>query len=121
VGAIVSTTIGKRAGFYAMPIWVNNTNELPEELADDNSTLALGLGTRLRLSSSLYVVAEIMPRLSGNDPGASHASVAIEARKGGHAFQINFSNGFGTTMAQMARGGSEDDWYIGFNISRKFF
>jgi hypothetical protein len=122
LGAIVSTTVGKRAAFYAMPVWVNNTNELPEEIADDNSTLALGLGTRLRLSSSLYVVAEMMPRLSGHDPGSTHASFALEARKGGHAFQINFSNGLGTTMAQLARGGSDnDDWYIGFNISRKFF
>ena len=120
VGAIVSTTVGGRAAFYAMPVWVNNTSDLPADLGDNN-TFALGVGTRLRLSSALYVVAEMMPRLSGNDPGASHRSIAIEARKGGHSFQINFSNGFGTTMAQMARGGSEDDWYIGFNITRKFF
>ena len=43
-------------------------------------------------------------------------------RAGGHSFQINFSDGFGTTMAQMARGGFDsEDWYLGFNISRKFF
>jgi hypothetical protein len=121
LGAIVSTTVAKRAAIYAMPVWVNNTFDLPEELGDDNNTFALGVGTRLRLSSSIYVVAEMMPRLSGYDPGGMHRSFAIEARKGGHSFQINFSNGFGTTMAQMARGGSEDDWYIGFNITRKFF
>jgi hypothetical protein len=47
---------------------------------------------------------------------------AIEKRQGGHAFQLNFSNGFGTTMGQLARGGfNNDDWYLGFNISRKFF
>ena len=47
---------------------------------------------------------------------------AIEKRAGGHAFQLNFSNGFGTTLAQVARGGfNSDDWYLGFNISRKFF
>ena len=51
IGAIVSTTVGGRAAFYAMPVWINNTNALPEELADDNSTMALGLGTRVRLSS----------------------------------------------------------------------
>ncbi len=46
----------------------------------------------------------------------------IEKRAGGHTFQMNFSNGIGTTFAQIARGGSgRDDWYIGFNISRKFF
>ena len=52
----------------------------------------------------------------------NHATFAIEKRAGGHAFQLNFSNGFGTTMGQIARGGtSNDDWYMGFNISRKFF
>jgi hypothetical protein len=35
---------------------------------------------------------------------------------------LNFSNAFGTTMRQIARGGSNaSDWYMGFNISRKFF
>ena len=51
-----------------------------------------------------------------------YASFAIEKRAGGHSFQLNFSNGFGTTLAQVARGGSgSDNWYLGFNISRKFF
>ncbi len=37
-------------------------------------------------------------------------------------FQLNFSNGFGTTLAQVARGASSNnDWYLGFNLSRKFF
>ena len=49
-------------------------------------------------------------------------SFGIEQRAGGHMFQLNFSNGFGTTLAQVARGGTaHDDWYIGFNLSRKFF
>jgi hypothetical protein len=32
---------------------------------------------------------------------------AIEKRSGGHSFQINVGNGFGTTFA-MARGGNDD-------------
>ena len=37
-------------------------------------------------------------------------------------FQLTFSNGLGTTLAQVARGGTaRDDWYIGFNLSRKFY
>ena len=32
------------------------------------------------------------------------------------------SNGWGTTLAQLASGGfANDRWYLGFNISRKFF
>ncbi len=49
-------------------------------------------------------------------------SFGIEQRAGGHVFQLNFSNGFGTTLAQVARGGTAcDDWYLGFNLSRKFY
>jgi hypothetical protein len=37
-------------------------------------------------------------------------------------FQVVFTNSFGTTMGQIARGGnSNDDWYLGFSISRKFY
>jgi hypothetical protein len=45
----------------------------------------------------------------------------IEKRAGGHSFQLNFSNDLGTTPAQVARGQQLDGWFIGFNISRKFY
>ena len=54
--------------------------------------------------------------------GVTMISFGLEQRAGGHLFQLNFSNGFGTTLAQVARGGSRrDDWYLGFNLSRKFY
>jgi hypothetical protein len=71
---------------------------------------------------SLYLLAEITPRLTGMDDGVSQVSFAIEMRPGGHLFQINVSNGWGTTLGQLARGGfTNENWYIGFNIARKFF
>jgi hypothetical protein len=102
---------------------VNNTNQLPSELADHNDTFMVGMGARIRVRPTVYVVAEAAPRATGYGPGVTHGSFAIEKRAGGHTFQLNFSNGFGTTMAQIARGGptTENDWYLGFNISRKFF
>jgi hypothetical protein len=65
----------------------------------------------------------VTPRFSGFRPGVDQGSFGLEMRAGGHTFQINFSNGFGTTLGQIAsRGGvTSDSWYIGFNISRKFF
>ena len=64
-----------------------------------------------------------MPRpVSCRTKETDHATFAVEKRAGGHMFQLNFSNSFGNTPAQTARGGtSNDDWYLGFNISRKFF
>ena len=81
-----------------------------------------GLGDALGLAVSGYIVLEAAPRVSGYDPGVTHVSFGIEKRAGGHLFQLNFSNDFATTMGQIARGGfNNDDWYLGFNISRKFF
>jgi len=101
---------------------VNNSNPLPSELADDNSTFMVGLGTRIRFRPTVYIVAEVAPRAGGYAPRAPHGSIAIEKRAGGHLFQLNFSTSTATTPGQIARGGaSGSDWMMGFNISRKFF
>jgi hypothetical protein len=119
IGAVVSRKLGVHGAIYFQPIWVGNTDFF--DLSDDDNTVIFGVGTRVRLASKLYVVAEVAPRV-GYDPGVMHGSFAVEMRAGGHSFQINFSDGWGTTMAQLARGGFDsDNWYLGFNISRKFF
>lgn len=120
IGIIVSREFTDRAAVYVEPVWVNNTNPLPKDLVDDNNAMLVGLGARLRLTAGVYGVVEITPRVAGYDPGKTQVGVGIEKRAGGHSFQINVGNGFGTTFAQIARGGT-DDWYLGFNISRKFY
>lgn len=122
IGAIISREIGDHGALYVEPIWINNSNPQPDELVDDNSTMLLGLGARVRVRRTVYAFVEASPRVAGFDPDVTQISFGIEKRAGGHTFQINFSNGIGTTFAQIARGGtSHDDWYIGFNIARKFF
>ena len=70
----------------------------------------------------MYLVGEISPRVAGYTQGVTHGGIAIEKRAGGHVFQLNVSDSFATTMGQIARGGpSSRNWYLGFNISRKFF
>jgi hypothetical protein len=121
IGVVVSRELGRNGALYFEPIWVGNTNPLPDDLADDNDTFLLGLGARIRIRPTVYLVGEVIPRV-GFDPGVSHGTFGIEKRAGGHSFQLNFSNGFGTTLGQLARGGTDnEDWYLGFNISRKFF
>jgi Membrane bound beta barrel domain (DUF5777) len=122
LGAIVSRRVGDRAAFYVEPIYVNNSNPLPKQLVDHNDTFMVGLAGRVRLRPTVYVTVEASPRVSGFRPGVNHRGFAIEKRAGGHLFQLNFSDSFSTTMGQIARGGPEaKDWYMGFNISRKFF
>ena len=122
IGAVVSRRMARRLAVYVEPIWVANTNPLPSDLTDENHTFQVGLGSRLRLSPSVYLVGEFVPRAAGYSPGGNHASFGIEKRAGGHLFQLNISNGLGTTVGQIARGSTgRDDWFIGFNLSRKFF
>jgi len=120
LGLIVSREINDRAAIYAEPFWVNNTNALPKELVDDNDSVMVGLGARVRLSATVYGVFEVTPRITGYKPGEHQMAVAVEKRAGGHSFQINVGNAFGTTFGQIARGGT-NDWYLGFNITRKFY
>jgi hypothetical protein len=121
VAVLVSRKVGKVAALYAEPIVVFNSNLLAPS-SDRENTAMVGLGARVRIRPTTYLIGEVTPRLAGYKPGVDQGSFGIEMRAGGHTFQINFSNGLGTTLGQLTRSGvSGDTWYIGFNISRKFF
>jgi hypothetical protein len=122
LGAVISRTIGEHGGLYMHPVWVNNANLEPSEIVDHNDSMLLGLGARLRIRPTIYLVFEGAPRVAGDSPDSTQMSFAIEKRWGGHVFQAVFANGVGTTMGQVARGAANtDDWYLGFAISRKFY
>lgn len=128
---LLSRKLGGKLALYAMPAWVGNTNleDLPGE---PENTFLVGLGGRVRLGDSSYLVGEVVPRLGGYEFAGTHMTFGLEQRVGGHGFQINVSNSIGTTLVQVARGGGTplrlrdtlgdgNSWYIGFNISRKFY
>jgi uncharacterized beta barrel domain-containing protein DUF5777 len=131
----VSRTFGDRLALYATPAFVAGTHavdfiaghedhddtglEEDEHSTHDDTWLA-GLGARLRFSQTGYITGEYTPRLHGYDPNRGVWGVAIEKRTGGHTLQLNFTNSFGTTLGQLARGGSPHDVYLGFNITRRF-
>jgi hypothetical protein len=121
LGLLMSRKMAGRLAVYGEPLFVINSNPF-EDVGSDNNTLMLGIGARLRVRPSMYLVGEMTPRLAWFDPGKTQMSFGVEGRAGGHLFQINFSNGFGTTLGQISRGAfNYDNWYIGFNIARKFF
>jgi hypothetical protein len=128
VGLLLSRRLGSRGAVYVQPSWVGNTRIVPSAPGDEDDSFVLGLGARLRVTGKMYLVGEVHPRLAGyeGDLGSgdadSLATFGVEWTVGGHAFQINFSNGLGTTPAQVARGAeAAGGWYIGFNLSRKFY
>jgi hypothetical protein len=118
LGAIVGRSFGRFASAYVSPMWVHNTAAL---LGEDRDTFFIGVGGRVRVRPTVYVVAEMAPRVEGFAPNTTAFGFGIEKRAGGHLFQLNFNNGHGSTLAQVARGGNPGQLYMGFNISRKFF
>ena len=118
LGAVVSRVIADRVALYATPVWVHNT---AANLGTDRDTFFVGIGGRVRVSSTVYLVGEVAPRAAGYRPDKAAYGFAIEKRAGGHLFQINVNNGQGTTFGQLARGGFADSLYLGFNLARKFF
>ncbi len=122
LGAVISRTIAEHAAFYVEPMWVNNSNADPSDLVDDNDTVLVGIGARLRIRPTVYLVIEGSPRVAGYSPGATQIGFGLEKRSGGHVFQLTITNGVGTTMGQVARGArNTDDWHLGFSIARKFY
>jgi hypothetical protein len=136
VAVTVSRTFGDRLALYATPAFVADTHAVDfiaghddhdhdvgleeDEHSDHQDTWFAGIGGRLRFSHSGYVTAEYTPRLHGYDPNRGEWGVGIEKRTGGHTLQLNITNSFGTTLGQLARGGSPHDVYLGFNITRRF-
>jgi hypothetical protein len=118
LGVVVSRLVGDRLAVYATPIWVHNT---AERLGIDRDTFVVGIGGRVRVSATVYLVGEVAPRAGGYRPAEAAYGFAIEKRAGGHLFQLNVNNGQGTTFGQLARGGLPGTLYLGFNLARKFF
>jgi uncharacterized beta barrel domain-containing protein DUF5777 len=120
VGLAMSGFWADRLAVHVDPIFVHNS-DLISDVGDDN-TFYVGVGGRLRMLSTLYIVGEISPRVSGFAPGKPLAAFALEKRLGGHLFQLTFTNYYSTTLRQIAQGAqNNNDWYLGFNLSRKFF
>jgi hypothetical protein len=120
-GVVLSRELGDRGALYFQPSYVGGSNINDVDGEDDYTVLA-GMGARLRFSRNGYLFVEGSPRVAGFAPGVGLISFGFEQRYGGHLFQLNFSNGFATTLGQVARGGTaNDDWYLGFNLIRKFF
>jgi hypothetical protein len=143
IGAVISRRVGTRAAAYVTPMWVHNTaaslvalehshdggashTDAPagygtEPSHDVRDTTYAGLGGRLRFSGSAYVAGEVVLRANGYAPDKPAYGLSVEKRVGAHMFSLTFTNTFGTTFAQLARGGAANTLYLGFNLGRKFF
>ena len=143
IGGVISRTWGQTLALYASPTFVYGTfdaeriaagmaghdhdhDHKPAVRAQDGedhtshkSTFYVGLGGRLRVRPTVFLLGEFTPRVTGHDPGEPMWGVGIEKWTRGHTLQLNLTNSFATTPGQIARGGTEAV-YLGFTITRKF-
>jgi hypothetical protein len=121
-GATISRQIDDRAALYAVPMFVHNVTPLFAQISGvKDNTFYLGLGGRVRIRPTVYVSAEVSPRLAGVTANTAEYGFAIEKRAGAHVFQLNFSNSTLSTFAQTGAGGIPGSLFMGFNLTRKFF
>jgi len=122
VGLTISRQIHDVAALYVVPVFVHNVTPLLAQITGvkDNS-FYVGLGGRVRIRPTVYVSAEVSPRIAGLAQGTAEYGFAIEKRAGAHTFQLNFSNSNLSTFAQTASGGQPESLFMGFNLTRKFF
>ena len=118
LGLVVSRKIADAVALYATPFWVHNTTA---EETPTQDTGFLGLGARVRITPTVYVVGEVPPRLGGYVIMDPEYGFAIEKRVGAHVFSLTFTNAPATTFRQLAQGGNPDTLNLGFNLTRKFF
>jgi hypothetical protein len=89
---------------------------------EDENTFALGLGGRFMFIENASIIGEWIPVVSGFSTDRDSWSLGLEAKKGGHVFQLFVSNVFGLTSNQYLPGGdlsvSDGDVRLGFNIYR---
>jgi hypothetical protein len=135
IGAVISRRLGTRAAAYVTPMWVDNTaaslapidhgHEDAGDAGDSDdtpqSTTFVGLGGRVRVRGATYVAGEVVIRARGYAPDEPAYGVSLEQRVGSHMFSLTFTNTFGTTFGQLARGGAANTLFLGFNLGRKFF
>jgi hypothetical protein len=118
LGAVLSRTVAGAAAVYVAPIWAHNTFPGTGIMRD---TFYVGLGARVQVVPTVYVVGEVSPRVSGYTAGDAEFGFALEKRVGAHVFSLTFANSAATTYGQLARGGNPESLYLGFNLTRKFF
>jgi len=119
IGASISRDVANVTALYVVPMWVHNSAAATGVIRE---TVMVGLGASIRVRPTLFLVAEVTPRVGGYVGGDPEYGFGLSKRVGGHVFDLTFTNTTqGTTFAQMARGGFPDSLYLGFNLARKFF
>ena len=110
--------------FQLMPAVVHRN--LVPTVDDPTDLLAVGLGTRFKLSHRISLNVDYYYRLNPNlkDGSKNPFSIGFDIETGGHVFQLHFTNAVGMNekifLLETMNDWSKGDIQFGFNISRSF-
>jgi len=131
---LIASKINSNLSVQISPIYTNYYKCNQEDLTGENiNSLALGMGGRYKINSSVSINSEWIPVLMNNSDiihplknkdVINSFSIGVDIETGGHVFQL-----FTTNSSRMSDKGfvhqNSDMWneggvYFGFNISRVF-
>jgi hypothetical protein len=116
---VVSHVFAGHGALYAHPLYVG-TWARRRSTGGRDWTASVGLGARWRLGGShVYVVAEAAPK-SPARPTASITSVSLNGARAA-IYSIHGGQCARHDLSQVVNGANRGDWYVGFNLSRKFY
>jgi hypothetical protein len=120
----IARKFGQLFSFQISPTIVSRDSVLNNN--NDKTTIALGLGGRVRLSKHMHLVMEAFPSLSGLNTAVYQMplSFGIDIETGGHVFQLHFTNAHGMTeksvITNTTNKWGKREFEFGFNLSRVF-
>jgi hypothetical protein len=109
--------------FQVSPLWLhvnyNRTTQGPLDI------FAVDLGSRVRLTEMLGIIAEYIPILTNEEfTKMNPFTIGLDINTGHHQFQLIFSNSQGTdensVLTQTEGSWSKGHIYFGFNLTRVF-
>ena len=120
---LIARKLNDRISLQLAPTFIQRN--LVPTVEDDNLLIALGIGSRYKVSNRVAIVMEYYPQLTNYSSQFQNSfAVGVDIETGGHVFQLQLTNavqmnerGFiGETTDQYLDGGI----HFGFNISRVF-
>ncbi len=125
---LIARKFNEKLSLQFMPTIVHQN--LVDSAKDDNTTIALGVGGRIKVSNRVAITGEYYYRINNTDILSQGAktyntlSIGADIETGGHVFQLFFSNSLGIAEPMFVNH-TTDTWtkgqlHFGFNISRVF-
>ena len=122
--AIVGRKFSEGFSLQIMPTVVHRN--LVPTFEDPSDLIAVGVGTRLKLSRRISLNVDYYYRVNPNtsDGTQNPLSIGFDIETGGHVFQVHFTNAVGMNekvfLLETTNRWSNGDIQFGFNISRSF-